>query len=136
MLPHGWTKASLEEVGEVVRPRADPQMNPDMPFIGMENVEPHTMRILGTVPASAMKSSATRFFPGDVLYGRLRPYLNKVVTPKFEGLASAEFIPITPNCSITADFLRLRLNAADFVAFTSRLDEGDRPRVDWSGIAE
>jgi hypothetical protein len=29
---------------------------------------------------------------GDVLYGRLRPYLNKVAHPQFDGLASAEFI--------------------------------------------
>jgi type I restriction enzyme S subunit len=81
-----------------------------------------------------MKSSATHFLPGDVLYGRLRPYLNKVVQPDFEGLASAEFIPLTPAQGIQADFIRLRINAADFVAYASRLDEGDRPRVDWDGI--
>ena len=105
-----------------------------MPFVGMDNVEAHTMRLLGTVPARTMRSSATHFFPKDVLYGRLRPYLNKVITPIFEGLASAEFIPLTPNAGVEPDFIRYRLNAADFVAFTSHLDEGDRPRVDWDGI--
>jgi type I restriction enzyme S subunit len=39
-----------------------------------------------------MRSNATRFLAEDVLYGRLRPYLNKVLAPAFEGLASAEFI--------------------------------------------
>jgi type I restriction enzyme S subunit len=106
-----------------------------MPFIGMDNVEAHTMRLLGTVSAKTMKSSATHFFPGDVLYGRLRPYLNKVVAPGFEGLASAEFIPLTPETGVFHDFIRYRLNAADFVSFTSHLDEGDRPRVDWDGIS-
>jgi len=102
----------------------------------MEGVEAHTMRILETVPAGTMKSATTHFVPGDVLYGRLRPYLNKVVSPRFEGLASAEFIPLTPNEGVATDFVRLRLNSSEFVEFSSRLDEGDRPRVDWPGIRQ
>lgn len=43
----------------------------------MEQVEAHTMRLLGTVPASTMKSGANTFESGDVLYGRLRSYLWK-----------------------------------------------------------
>lgn len=105
-----------------------------MPFVGMDNVEAHTMRLLGTVPAGTMKSNATHFLPRDVLYGRLRPYLNKVITASFEGLASAEFIPLTPEAGVDPNFIRCRLNAADFVSFTSHIDEGDRPRVDWDGI--
>jgi type I restriction enzyme R subunit len=120
----------------VIRPRDDPQESPDVPFIGMEDVEAQTMRILRTVLAGTMKSSATRFRSGDVLYGRLRPYLNKVVGPAFDGLASAEFIPLTPVAGVVSDFVRYRLNHADFVAFTSHLDEGDRPRVDWAGIRQ
>jgi type I restriction enzyme S subunit len=106
-----------------------------MPYVGMDQVESHTMRLLGTVPASTMKSTAIRFLPGDVLYGRLRPYLNKVVSPDFEGMASAEFIPLTPASGIETAFVRLRVSAADFVEFASHLDEGDRPRVDWDGIS-
>lgn len=132
--PDGWSRVTLGDVVDVIRGRSNPQKRPHLAFVGMDDVEAHTMRILGTVPASTMKSSATHFLPGDVLYGRLRPYLNKVVQPEFEGLASAEFIPLTPAQGIRADFIRLRINAADFVAYASRLDEGDRPRVDWDGI--
>ncbi len=132
--PDGWSRVTLGDVVDVIRRRANPQKCPHFAFVGMDDVEAHTMRILGTVPASTMKSSATHFLPGDVLYGRLRPYLNKVVQPEFEGLASAEFIPLTPAHGIRPDFIRLRINAADFVAYASRLDEGDRPRVDWDGI--
>jgi type I restriction enzyme S subunit len=81
-----------------------------------------------------MKSSAAAFEPGDVLYGRLRPYLNKVVRPDFPGLCSAEFI-VLPDCPhIRSSFLQYRLNATDFVGFASHLDEGDRPRVDFAQI--
>jgi type I restriction enzyme S subunit len=135
-LPAKWSTAELGDLVTVCRPRADPREFPDMPFVGMDNVEAHTMRLLGTVPAGTMRSNATHFYPQDVLYGRLRPYLNKVLAPTFEGLASAEFIPLTPSPGVDRDFVRYRLNAADFVSFTSHLDEGDRPRVDWNGIRQ
>lgn len=135
-LPNGWSRAQLRDIVDIVRGRLDPQERAAMPFVGMDNVEAHSMRLLGTVPAATMRSSAIHFVPGDVLYGRLRPYLNKVVQPDFEGLASAEFIPLTPREGVLAEFVRYRINSSDFVAFASRLDEGDRPRVDWSGIRQ
>lgn len=92
------------------------------------------MRIIGSVPSSEMKSNAARFYDNDVLYGRLRPYLNKVVRPRFDGLASAEFIVFEGNDALDAAFLQLRLNASDFVTFSSHLNEGDRPRVDFPQI--
>lgn len=92
------------------------------------------MRLLCTVEASTMKSASVHFHPGDVLYGRLRPYLNKVIAPDFEGLASAEFIPLTMPEGVDPRFIQYRINASDFVSYASRLDEGDRPRVDYDQI--
>jgi type I restriction enzyme S subunit len=81
-----------------------------------------------------MKSSSVHFYPGDVLYGRLRPYLNKVIRPDFEGLCSAEFIVFPQTSAANNAFVQYRINAADFVFFASHLDEGDRPRVDFGQI--
>jgi type I restriction enzyme S subunit len=100
----------------------------------MEHIEPHTMRLLGTSPAASMKSSANRFYPGDVLYGRLRPYLNKVWRADFDGICSAEFIVLPRTQGLIPDFVRYRLHAHDFVRFASHLDAGDRPRVDFDQI--
>jgi type I restriction enzyme S subunit len=108
---------------------------PNAPFIGMEHVEAHTMKLLGTVPAATMKSSAVHFKPGDVLYGRLRPYLNKVFRPTFEGLCSAEFIVFPENERIDGRYLQYFLNSGSFVRFATHLNAGDRPRVDFDQIA-
>ncbi|MEO8152446.1 MAG: restriction endonuclease subunit S [Rhizobacter sp.] len=102
----------------------------------MEHVEAHTMRLLGTAEAASMKSSANRFFPGDVLYGRLRPYLNKVYLATFEGICSPEFIVLPRTAGLSPEFLRYRLNSHDFVAFAKHLNAGDRPRVDFDQISE
>ncbi|MGO4881797.1 MAG: restriction endonuclease subunit S [Bryobacteraceae bacterium] len=100
----------------------------------MEHVEAHTMRLLACARACEMKSAAVHFLPGDVLYGRLRPYLNKVLRPQFEGLASAEFIVFAPSPAIDQQFLQYTLNSGPFVSFASHLNEGDRPRVDFEQI--
>lgn len=131
-----WVSTKLSEVTCVVRERVIPSEHPELPFVGMDNVEAHTMRLLGTVPSTTVKSASVRFHPGDVLYGRLRPYLNKVIAPEFDGLASAEFIPLTMPDGIDPKFVQYRINAADFVSYAARLDEGDRPRVDYGQIGE
>lgn len=129
-----WAATRLAAITHVIRGRVRPQAHPELPFVGMDNVEAHTMRLLGTVPSSTMKSASVHFRPGDVLYGRLRPYLNKILAADFEGLASAEFIPLTTPDGVLPKFLQYRLNAADFVTYASHLDEGDRPRVDYDQI--
>lgn len=124
-------------LGEVVkpsRPRVKPSDYPNLPFIGMEHVEAHSMKLLGTVPAATMKSSAVHFKPGDVLYGRLRPYLNKVYRPTFEGLCSAEFIVLPENERVDGGYLQYFLNSSAFVRFASHLNTGDRPRVDFDQL--
>lgn len=135
-LPKGWVRVALEEA---ITPRSDrisPKELPHAEFIGMEHVEPHTNRIITTVPASTMASNAARFLVGDVLYGRMRPYLNKVVAPAFEGLASAEFIVFPQSEVINNQFLLRRLSANDFMAFACSQYEGDRPRVKFDQLGK
>jgi type I restriction enzyme, S subunit len=134
-LPTGWSGVPLGEVTSPTRPREKPSTHPDLPFIGMEHVEAHTMRLLGTVPAETLRSAAVHFMPGDVLYGRLRPYLNKVYRPEFEGYCSAEFIVLPESSRVDGSFLQYFLNSARFVSFASHVNTGDRPRVDWKQLA-
>jgi type I restriction enzyme, S subunit len=133
-LPETWVKVRLADIVKPTRPKHSPQDFPTLQFIGMENVEAHSMKLLGTVPASSMRSNAVHFQPGDVLYGRLRPYLNKVYCPNFEGLCSAEFIVFPPRDWIESKFLQYFLNSSGFVSFATHLNAGDRPRVDFDQI--
>ena len=132
--PKEWISGPLCMFIQPQKEKVAPSNFPNMPFIGMDHVEPHTTKITGSVEAKRMKSNAVRFSDNDVLYGRLRPYLNKVAQPRFDGLASAEFIVFRGNELIDPAFLRLRLSALDFVSFASHLNEGDRPRVSFDQI--
>jgi type I restriction enzyme, S subunit len=118
------------------RPRRTPREYKHLPFVGMEQVESHTRRLLGTPPSSDMKSTAFHFQPGDVLYGWRRPYVNKVLCVDFEGLCSSEFIVLPPQPSFEPKYLAFYLSTDGLVSFANQLKQGDRPRVHFDQIAE
>jgi len=134
-LPPGWASVVLGDVTTVRKDKKDPKHLPNMPFIGLEAFESHTGRIASTQDTSALKSAISLFFEGDVLYGRLRPYLNKVVVPNFEGAASAEFIVFLRNEILEPHYLQQVLMSPDFVSFTAVKSTGDRPRVSYESIS-
>jgi type I restriction enzyme S subunit len=102
----------------------------------MEHIESGSRRLLSTIPATEMKSSSFHFHPGDVLYGRLRPYLNKVFYATFEGLCSSEFIVLPQSEAHDSRFLAMYLSTDGFVEFANQLNKGDRPRVSWDQISD
>jgi type I restriction enzyme S subunit len=133
-LPWGWVAGTLGDFVEPVRVGIDPASVPGFPYLGLEHVQAQTTNILGSALASSVRSTSYEFAPGATLFARLRPYLNKVCTPTFEGIGSGEFI-IFPACAhLAPSFLKYLLNQPAFVEFTSTLDTGDRPRVNWNGI--
>jgi len=134
-LPEGWIGVPLAAIVTQSGERADPTKEKGAAYLGLEHVEPHTTRILEHADAGEMKSLAPRFRKGDVLYGRLRPYLNKVCTPDFDGLCSGEFFVLRPAEGVEPSFLKYRINSADFVDFASHLDDGDRPRVKYEEVS-
>ncbi|MBX9721970.1 MAG: restriction endonuclease subunit S [Candidatus Obscuribacterales bacterium] len=129
-----WKMATLASVTKPRREKVSPQKFPDLPYVGLEDVEAHTSRLLSTKRGADYKSSCCRFYSGDVLYGRLRPYLNKVIRPDFDGLASAEFIVFPNTSEIDMNYLRCILSSPQFVGFSSQISQGDRPRVDFTQI--
>jgi type I restriction enzyme S subunit len=126
-LPAGWLEVTLDQIVEPSRERVLPGRVPSMPYVGLEHIEPHTMNLLGRGNTRDTRSSSMRFSTGDVLYGKMRPYLNKVWVAEFDGLCSAEFLVFPQRSGVSARFLALRLNANDFVAFANGQVSGERP---------
>src|SRR5438309_11730039 len=116
MLPKGWVKTTLGEIAETSRERASPMDDPASRYVGLEHVEPQSMKLLGHSYAREARSSSVRFSKGDILYGKMRPYLNKVWIAEFDGLCSAEFLVFNKREGLNSYFLGTRLNAEDFVA--------------------
>jgi type I restriction enzyme S subunit len=101
----------------------------------MDHIAPNGMKLLGSVPFGSMKSNGGLFIEGDVLYGRMRPYLNKVHRARTSGACSAEFMVFPKSDAIDSDFLAYLLHHQKFVNFSSSQSSGDRPRVDFSDLS-
>jgi len=102
----------------------------------MEDIEAGSMTLSSVGHFAEMKSAAAPFFPGDVLYGKMRPYLNKVHEAKQTGACSAEFLVFPSNPQLNSSFLRFLLHSRAFVRFAAHPDKmtGDRPRIDFDDI--
>lgn len=134
-LPRGWRTATLGDIAELSRDRAQPWQFPDLPYVALEHVEPHTMRLAGHGYGRDVRSTCLRFSKGDVLYGKMRPYLNKVWVAEFDGLCSAEFLVFRKHDGLSNPFLAARLNSDEFVAFANSQVSGERPRVSFEKLA-
>lgn len=71
----------------------------DYPHIGIDSIEKETGELKGyrTVKEDGVVSEKYIFTPQHIIYSKIRPNLNKVALPDFEGLCSADAYPILPN---------------------------------------
>ena len=134
-LPDGWAPTTLGEVVDKPRSKAAPSEYPDLPFVGMDSIAPGGMSLLSVGRFGDMKSAGGIFERGDVLYGRMRPYLNKVHLARERGACSAEFIVMPASDRLDGGFLAYLLHQRPFVNFASAQSSGDRPRVDFESLA-
>jgi type I restriction enzyme S subunit len=135
-LPVGWACAHLGEIVTQRNKKVQPDRSSPLPFIGMDDVPPGSLRATSHGWFRDMKSAANAVGPGDILYGRLRPYLNKVALADSSAAASGEFIILQPQAGVDARFVQFALHARRFVNFATRDTSGERPRIDFDKISK
>ena len=91
-----WKKSRFDEVATIKSNLVNPLDFPDLPHIAPDNIERKTGVLLEyhTVSEDGVTSGKHRFYPGQILYSKIRPYLSKVVVVDFNGLCSADMYPI------------------------------------------
>lgn len=106
---------------------------PNETYIGMENIDSLT----GYYSPSTEKetvSSAVRFKKGNILFPKLRPYLNKVHRALFDGCCSTEFYLFEAH-DIHPDYLAVVLRSSMVLAQTRHLMTGNTlPRLQFSDV--
>ena len=98
----GWQTKKLREVCAFDKAQG---IHRGLPYVGLEHIESHTARFIGSSEAQPVKSSTFRFSDEHVLYGRLRPYLNKALAPDFKGHCSTEIFPLKPSPELSREYL-------------------------------
>ncbi len=106
------------------------------PIIALENVKSWTGGINGTASTPSFDSQLKRFRAGDVLFGKLRPYLAKVARLTTDGLCVGEFLVLRPrHGNIMEAHLEHLFRSKPIIDTINSSTFGARmPRADWQFI--
>lgn len=134
-LPRGWTKTTLGQTVTLSKKKIEPIDFNNRKYVGLEHIESNTGIITSCGNSGSVQSTKNVFAKGDILYGRLRPYLNKVCIPDFGGICSTDILVLKPHKFILPSFLYLCMRTIDFVQFATISSQGvNLPRVKFSTI--
>lgn len=100
----------VDFVNDLVRPGEPTE--PAETFVGLQHIESHTGRRIGSIPLGSEKGRKFRFQPGDIVYGYLRPYLNKVWVADTHGLCSVDQYVLRPKTGLPATYLAHALRSS------------------------
>ena len=129
----GWQRQAMDKVAPSFAGIGD--NSETVWLLNLDMVEAQTGRILDYlyVEKEQVGTSTCAFDEGNVLYSKLRPYLNKVVVPNKKGYCTTELVPLRPNAKLHRQFLAYLLRSEAFVSFINEKVAGAKmPRVSMS----
>ena len=117
--------------------RVKPGERPDSLYLGLEHLASGRLIRLGGGLASEMRSTTSAFKPGDVLYGKLRPYLDKAVLADQEGVCTTELLVLRAKADVDPRFLAAVVHSPHFLEYAVSGTTGvQHPRTSWAHIRE
>lgn len=133
--PMGWPTERID----IVAPESPSKEDlPDSTWVlNLDMIESNTGQIISKQRLNADKTlSVLPFDEGNVLFSKLRPYLNKVVLPDEKGLATTELVPLRPNpAKLSKVFFTYLLRSDQFVQFANDIAGGTKmPRMPLSEL--
>ena len=126
----GWTTMPIKEVAPEEPGKERPTGK--VWVLNLDMIESNTGKVIERVFDEQSKLlSVAPFDEGNVLYSKLRPYLNKVVIPDGKGYATTEFVPLRPNQELlNLTFFSHLLRSDYFVAYADSISTGTKmPRM-------
>ena len=94
MTPEGWRRVHLSDVADQRIEKVVPARTDTRPYVALEHLAPGSPTLRGWSKAGVAASAKTLFRTGDVLFGKLRPYLRKAAPAPFDGLCSTDILPL------------------------------------------
>ena len=136
--PVGWNRGTLADVAESPRRSVNPtDVSENTPYIGLEHMPRRSIALSHWGAAGKVKSNKTQFHPGEILYGKLRPYFHKVGVASLEGICSTDIIVVVPQAQKWGAFTLACLSSDEFVHYTDRTSTGTKmPSTSWKTMAQ
>lgn len=134
-IPAHWHTKRLKYLANNINSQTTTKQ-PDEVYIALEHVESWTGRVRPPANDVQFDSQVKRFQTGDVLFGKLRPYLAKVTRAESAGVCVGEFLVLrTADDSILPEFLEAKLRSKRVIDLINSSTFGAKmPRADWRFI--
>ncbi len=132
-IPESWETAYL---GDICKPRKE-QVIPEVDdlYIGLEHIDSGDVNLSRRGTGQEVRSLKNRFYPSDILYGKLRPYLDKAVIADLEGVCSTDILVLNIFASINSVYLVNILHTNRFLSYAIDNTSGtNHPRTSWDAV--
>ena len=142
-LPECWQSKRLKTIVELKSVRENGSATSEN-YIGLENIESWTGRLIPTAikqvqseeEESETKGMISHFSSGDILFGKLRPYLAKAHLTREAGVCTTELLVLKPHENIDGKFLLNVILTHEFISVVNAETFGVKmPRADWDTIS-
>jgi len=135
-VPVEWEVARLGYVCNQKSEITMPSGKGENKFVGLEHINPGEIKIHTYQLDTDVKSSKFIFRRGEILYGKLRPYLDKAVIADFDGICSTDLLVLTNiNNKALAEFLIYLIHSNKFIQNSISATSGtNHPRTSWKEI--
>ncbi len=125
----------LSDLCDFTPESVDPSSSGDGIYVGLEHLDSGRVMLSGQASATAAESSKWAFRRGDVLYGKLRPYLDKAAVAGVDGICSTELLVLRPKPGIDSRFLAAVAHAPQFIEHALSDTVGKQyPRTSWNHL--
>lgn len=136
MSSHG-DMITLADLADMVGTQVDPRDQPEALYVGLEHVASGRFKRIGGGVAAEVQSSKFAFKSGDVLYGKLRPYLDKAILAEENGVCTTELLVLRAREGIDPRFLIAVVHSQTFIEHAISGTTGSQhPRTSWHRIRE
>ena len=135
-VPAHWKMMKLKKLASLVEEKiSEVDEENRLPYIGLEHIESWTGTLCVRDSEFVPTSISNRYRSGDVLFGKLRPYLAKACKPSFEGICSSELLVLRPRSEIEGRFLLHLLLTKGFISLVDSSTYGAKmPRANWNDV--
>jgi len=131
-----WEEKRLGELVEVKAEKYNPEKEKvSYKCIELEHLATGVGQLLGYVDSLNSGSIKNKFKKGDVLFGKLRPYLKKYLRAPFNGVCSSE-IWVLKGKEVLNEFLYIMIQTDYFAALANQSTGSKMPRADWGVLSD
>ena len=127
----------LSDLCSLISEPVKPGIRPDALYLGLGHLTSGRLVHNGGGQASDMRSNTSAFESGDVLYGKLRPYLDKAALTDEPGVCTTELLVLRAKAGVDPRFLATVVHCPNFVEYAVAGTTGvQHPRTSWAHIRE